>query len=337
MRRDGFTLIEVMVTILVFTIVSGAVFSFVTALYRAQDLLFTQSDVLEEARRGVSRMVREIREADSGEDGSYMISKADEHEIVFYSDISGNGMTEKIRYYINPAGGRTGVETRSCSSLQTGGSCQVTFSGFLENELKSATLSVSVEGDLDHPSREYVDIVSGTDILGTLCSGGGTCGQCFGEYQDLRSFDVTESATDDILSVTVSASDRVDPICQWEDPDHSVKALFTLSWEEEPLPQQNDLFIKEVVEIEGWPPSYDGGEEEISIISRNVRNEAREEPTFLYYDEAGRLIDQPDLNIKDISMVEIKMILNPDPGRPPDDFSLVSAVRLRNYRSYEDR
>jgi len=335
MKKNGFTLIEVVVTIVIFTIISGAVFSFVTALYRAQDLLFIQSDVLEEARRGMSQIVREIREADSGEDGSYMISRADNYEIIFHADLTGDGMTERVRYYIDPAGGRTGLETRTCTSFQAGGSCQVTFSGFLKNKIKNATLSVSVEGDLDHP-REYANIISEGVILGTLCSGSGTCGQCFGAYQDLRSFDVTGLAADNILSVTVSASSRVDPICQWEDPNHSVKAQFVLSWEEEPLPQQSDLLIKEVVQIKGWPPSYSGGKTEITVISRDVRNKIRQEPIFLYYDKMGRLINNPSVQIKDINMVEIKIILNPNPGRPPDDFSLVSAVQLRNYNPYED-
>ncbi len=331
--RRGFTLTETVIAITVFVILSGVVFSFVTALYRAQELLFVQSDIVEEARRGMGQMVREIREAGPGENGSYMIAKADHHEIVFYSDLSGDGMTEMVRYYINPAGGRIGSATQSCTSFQSGGSCQVVFSGFLENDLKSATLSVSVEGDLDHPSREYADILSGVDLLGTLCRGGGACGQCAGEYQGLRSFDVTDLAANDILSVTVSASDHVDPICQWEDPDHSIKASIVLSWEEEPLPQQSDLFLKDVSRMEGWPPSY--GAPETTVISRSVRNEARGESVFLYYDNEGILISDPETRIKEIGMIEINIILNPDPGRPPDDLSLVSAVQLRNYRTYD--
>ncbi len=333
MRRKGFTLTETMIAIAVFAIMSTVVFSFVTALYRAQELLFVQSDLLEEARRGMEQMVREIREAGPGENGSYMIAKADGHEIIFYSDLSGDGMTEMVRYYINPAGGRIGSVTQNCTSFQAGGSCQVTFSNFLENDLKNATLSVSIEGDLDHPSREYADIVAGVDILGTLCRGGGACGQCAGEYQDLRSFDVTDLAATGIFSVTVSASSHVDPICQWEDPDHSIKALLVLSWEEEPLPQQTDLFLKDVSRIEGWPPSY--GDPETTVISRSVRNEARGEPVFRYYDVDGSLIEDPEARINDIGMVEMNMILNPDPGRPPDDLSLVSAVQLRNHRPYD--
>ncbi len=336
MNKKGFTLIEVMMTIMVFTILSGAIFSFVTMLYRAQEILFTQSEVVEEARRGMALMVGEMREANVGEDGSYVISRADDHEIVFYSDVSDNGKTEKIRYYINPAGGRIGTEIRTCTSFEAGGSCQVLFSGFLENDLKNATLSVSVEGDLDHPAREYADVLSGSELLGTLCSGGGTCGQCVGEYQDLRSFDVTSFAVDDILSVSVSASPQVDPICQWEDPNHSIKAMFVLSWEEEPLPQQSDLFIREVVETDGWPPSYDDENAEMMVISRDVRNGARGEPVFLYYDKNNQLIENPGSRIKDITMVEIRIILNPDPGRPPDDIFLSSAVRLRNITSYEE-
>ncbi len=331
-KPKGFTLIETMIAIAVFTILTVAIFSFVTMLYRYQDMVFMHSETVEEARRGLSRMVNEIREAGPGEDGSYLIQKANDHEIIFYSDISGDGRTEKVRYYISPAGGKTGSETKTCTSFQKGGSCEVSFFGFLENDLKSATLSVSVEGDLDHPNNEYADIFVDSFLVETLCRGGGTCAQCAGSYQDLRLLDVTSAAADGFLTVSASVSENVDPICHWEDPNHSLKAMFTLSWEEEPLSHQNDLFIKEVVSVGGWPPFYDDQNAEITVISNNVRNEAREEPVFVYYNRNNQPITNLEERIKETTLIETTIILNSDPGRPPDDFTIVSAVKLRNIK-----
>ena len=45
-------------------------------------------------------MVKEIREARGGDDGSYIIEKADDFEFIFYSDIDKDELTERVRYFI---------------------------------------------------------------------------------------------------------------------------------------------------------------------------------------------------------------------------------------------
>ena len=69
--------------------------------------------------------------------------------------------------------------------------------------------------------------------------------------------------------------------------------------------------------------------EEIRILSNNVRN--LEEPIFTYYDENNNEVEDLQV-VADIRMIQIKLIINTDPNRPPGEFTLVSNAQLRNLR-----
>lgn len=96
----GFTLIEVMVTVAVFTVTMGILVGFIIYSYRGQSYVFQQAQAIGEAQRGIGTMVREIREARPGEDGSYLIEEAENFEFIFYSDIDKDLETELVRYYV---------------------------------------------------------------------------------------------------------------------------------------------------------------------------------------------------------------------------------------------
>jgi prepilin-type N-terminal cleavage/methylation domain-containing protein len=105
----GFTLIESLVAISIFVIALAATMGFILGLYKANSYTFQQAQAIEEARNGVQTMVREIREAKAGDDGSYIIEKADDYEFIFYSDIDKDGQTERVRYFIDGTDFKKGV------------------------------------------------------------------------------------------------------------------------------------------------------------------------------------------------------------------------------------
>jgi len=107
--KRAFTLIETLVTIFVFALAMGAVFGLVTLGYRIQSYTFQQSTAINEARRGIEIMVREIREARGGDDGSYIIEKAEDFEFIFYSDIDKDNAVERVRYFIEGTNFKKGV------------------------------------------------------------------------------------------------------------------------------------------------------------------------------------------------------------------------------------
>jgi hypothetical protein len=71
-------------------------------------------------------MVRELREARYGDDGSYILSDAQDQEIIFYSDIDTDNSTEKVRYYLNGTSLMKGVTESSGDPPSYGGAIEVT-------------------------------------------------------------------------------------------------------------------------------------------------------------------------------------------------------------------
>lgn len=325
----SFTLIETLITIVIFTLALGAVFGFVIMGYRTQTYTFQQSQAISEARKGVEAMVKEIREAKVGDDGSYMIEKAEDYEFIFYSDIDKDAQTERVRYFIKPAGGDSGSQTEECVSFSNGGSCTVTLSDFFSNELKSAQLKVSVEGDLNG-SSETVEILADGISLGTLCAGR-NCGQCAGIWQDLTIFDVTDQASDNFIQLTADASSQVGAFCDWQETNHSLKVKFELSWEQTAIIQEKALFKKGVIDPQSWPIQYLTNTEEVFIISENAMNESRGKPVFTYYDKDNNQLPLP-ARLEETTLMHLELIINVDPNRPPQDFNLESDVQIRNLK-----
>lgn len=326
----SFTLIEALVTIAIFVLAMGAVIGFIVMAYRTYGFTFQQSQAILEARKGVETMVKEIREARVGDDGAYIIEKADDYEFIFYSDIDDDGETERVRYFIRPAGGREGSETGQCASFSSGGSCSVTFSDFLTEDLETAQLKVSVEGDLDSGS-EIVKIYADGDYLATLCTGS-DCGQCPGTFQDLTTLEVSSQASDGSIIFSADASSAVNPFCDWLEENHSMMAKFEFFWTESSSAQEKDIFKKGVIDPTGWPISYPEENEKIFIISENIMNERRGEPVFSYYDGDYNLLDAP-ARLERTVLMHLKLIINVNPKRPPQDFILESDAQIRNLKT----
>jgi prepilin-type N-terminal cleavage/methylation domain-containing protein len=103
--QDGFTLVELMITVFIAGIMGAAILAvFVSSLH-----VFASegSRVLSQdgARTGAQQMARYLRGAASSVSNqtttSDAIAVANPQEVVFYCDASGDGRTEKVRYYLS--------------------------------------------------------------------------------------------------------------------------------------------------------------------------------------------------------------------------------------------
>jgi len=99
-KINGFTLIEMLIVIAVSGIALGALSVFIISNYRSYYFNLEQVQAINEARKGVETMVREIREARYADDGSYPLAKAGDNEFIFFSDIDRDGLTEQVRYFL---------------------------------------------------------------------------------------------------------------------------------------------------------------------------------------------------------------------------------------------
>jgi len=314
--KRGFTLVETIVVIFVFSILMGGITLAVLSLYRTHGYEWEQSLAIEEAKRGVETMVREIREAREGEDGSYPIEFAGDKEFIFYSDIDGDGKTERVRYFLGHIDTKTHIQ--ECQSLQRGGSCFVSFSNFLNGNLKKAEVRVSVQGDLG-ASNEYIDIYVDGKKIATICNS--RCTDCPGIWQGTEVFDVTSDASDNLLNFSAQATSRVDPSCPF-----SFKAKFELIVTQE---VQGQELKKGVIKAIDFPPRYPLDREEIFVLSSFVRNSP---PIFEYYDQNGNKIEEYPARLKDTKVMRIFLVVNVDPQKPPTEYQLESFVFLRNLK-----
>jgi len=314
--RKGFTLVETIVVIFVFSILMEGITMAILSLYRTHTYEWQQSLAVEEAKRGVETMVREIREARQGEDGSYPIELAGDKEFIFYSDIDGDGKTERVRYFLGEIDTKTYIQ--ECQSSQRGGSCSVSFSNFLNGNLKKAEVKISVQGDLG-ASNEYIDIYLDGKNLTTICKSG--CTDCPGSWQGTQVFDVTSNASDNLLNFSAQASSAVDPSCPF-----SFKVKFELTITQE---IQGQELKKGVIKATGFPPNYLKENEEIFVLSSYVRNSP---PIFEYYDGNGNKIEEYPARLKDTKVMKIFLVVNVDPQRPPTEYQLESFVFLRNLK-----
>ncbi len=322
-KKNGFTLVETLVAIAIFALIIGVISQAFISLFRSHNYSYEQSQAVSEARKGVDTMVREIREAREGEDGSYPIEKAGDNEFIFYSDINGDGKTERVRYFLGSA--QSGSQIKECVSFTKGGSCQVNFSDFLKGTLVSAKIEVSVEGDFGW-SREYADIFADGVDLGNTCKTG--CSDCAGQWQGTNTFDVTDLAKDGTINLEAKASNQVDPYCNWVDPHHSMKVKFKLTWEEK-IPGEENKLEKGVIGPTSDPAIYPLSTEKISTISSYVRNTS---PIFEYFDADGNKITDTPAKLSETKMMKVSLVINVDPNRAPDNFQLDSYIQLRNLK-----
>jgi len=330
----GFTLIEMLIAIAIFGLITGALFSLIPVLYKINSYAWNQAYAIDEARRGIKVMIREIREARAGGDGSYIIEKAEDSEFIFFSDIDNDDKIEKVRYFLGGTSDKE--ETKDCVTYVDGGSCSVIFSDFYNGTLEQAQIQVSVEGDFGW-TPELADIfVDGFD-LGELCKSQGECTDCPGFWQGTACFDVTAQAQDNFIQFTADASKQVANSCNWQEPGHSMKAQFILTWTETAFGQEME-FKKGVIKPIGAPPVYPEDQEEISILSSYVQNKS-EDPqkyVFKYFDVNGEEIIEYPARPEETRLMQISLIINVEPSRDPEDYILESKVQLRNLKLEAD-
>jgi len=81
----------------------------------------------------------------------------------------------------------------------------------------------------------------------------------------------------------------------------------------------------------GNPLSYPAGDDEVSLVSDAVRNDEEGVVIFQYYDSSGTEITDYT-QVFDVVFVTVTLIININPVRKPDEFTLRSSATLRNLK-----
>src|SRR3989338_9186908 len=97
----GLTLIEIMVVMgisMIFIIISS---DFITQGFRASTFIYEQDIAVQNTRRAQNIMVKEIRKANQAENCEYLLDTVLPQSFIFYSDTDADGLTERVRYFLD--------------------------------------------------------------------------------------------------------------------------------------------------------------------------------------------------------------------------------------------
>ena len=95
---QGLTLVETIVVVTIFSLLMIGVANSIAAFYRFNAYTIAQAYQVAEARRGVERLVRDVREMTYADDGTFPLARMEEHLIGFYSDIDRDDSVEYVEY-----------------------------------------------------------------------------------------------------------------------------------------------------------------------------------------------------------------------------------------------
>lgn len=98
---SGFTLIEVIVTVAIFSLIAYGTLALVSNLFTSsskQSGLLSASD---QARKTAFWLTNELRNASVSNTGAYSLAEASAQQLAFYSNIDGGADIERIRYFVS--------------------------------------------------------------------------------------------------------------------------------------------------------------------------------------------------------------------------------------------
>ena len=96
--QSGFTFVETIVVVGIFTVLTVAIFGGAQSFYQQQAQVSAQADEVDNARRGMTVLSRDLREMTYAENGTFPVVEIQEHSIGFYSDIDKDDSVEYVRY-----------------------------------------------------------------------------------------------------------------------------------------------------------------------------------------------------------------------------------------------
>ncbi len=96
----GFTLIEVVVVIGIFGLISGGVITLVSSVFVQSSKQGESIADTDQARKLSNKLTQELRNAVYGENGAYPLNSAGNQEIIFFSNVDSDDEVERVRYYL---------------------------------------------------------------------------------------------------------------------------------------------------------------------------------------------------------------------------------------------
>lgn len=108
-NNRGFSLVEIIISVAIFTLIIGLVGSFQADIFSFNRIIQSGLQSQNDAKKIVKPFVNEVRGAVPSSLGAYSIKVATSTEFVFYNDTDSDGLVEEIRYYLEDGSFKKGV------------------------------------------------------------------------------------------------------------------------------------------------------------------------------------------------------------------------------------
>lgn len=103
------TLLEVMVSIGIFLLVVGGLTAILLFSFSSRNIIWEQLLTQTEGRQVIQDFVNELRSANQSSVGAYTIEKAENNQLIFFSNIDSDSYRERIRYFLSGTNFKKGV------------------------------------------------------------------------------------------------------------------------------------------------------------------------------------------------------------------------------------
>lgn len=114
----GFTVVEVIIAAVILGMITIVSFAFWQYFTESYDFSFGKSISISDAYRVTSTIVRELREAQYGEEGSHPLALTNDQELAFFNDVDKDGDAERVRYWLESGVLKKGVIEPSGDPLE---------------------------------------------------------------------------------------------------------------------------------------------------------------------------------------------------------------------------
>ncbi len=99
---------------------------------------------------------------------------------------------------------------------------------------------------------------------------------------------------------------------------------------------ENQWLKRGVTKSSGTPATYNTDDETVNTIAWTIRNQTYSIPIFKYLDSSANEIT--DLSkVLDLRTVDIRLLIDKDPARPPEYFDFNTSATLRNITNAYDK
>lgn len=117
-KNKGMTLIETIVSVAILSLIIGAVAGWQSDIFSLNRLLQTSLQSQSEAKKIIRPFANEVRSATQSSLGAYSIASTGSTEFSFYTDINGDGLSEKVRYFLEDGDFKKGTISPEGNPLQ---------------------------------------------------------------------------------------------------------------------------------------------------------------------------------------------------------------------------